>query len=118
MQEVRRTGLEHHEKNGLRFTQYMDLDTDMAFYQDMYGNLLMKVDSNGRTYNAQDELIGKFEMVYPRPHANSHSSYKWNWKFVSNIPGTSDIEHPSGNLFDVVEPHVVGILFGSKKVIA
>lgn len=102
MEEVRRSGTETYVKNGLRFTQYMDLDTDMAFYQDMDGNLLMKVDSSGRTYNAQDEQIGTFEMMYPDS----------NWKFVPEKG--AEIVHRSWNLFEVVEPFVVGELFGKK----
>ncbi len=87
-------------ENGLKFTQQMDTSDDCAYYQDRDGNLLMKVDSSGSAYDAQGNHLGDFKMNYPKD----------SWKYVPNEG--PEIVTDWWNLFDRVEPFVVGQLFG------
>lgn len=86
--------------NGFILRQKMDLSTDMAFYEDMNGQLLMTVDSGGTAFDKDGNVIGEFKLNYSTDHT---------WYFEGE-DGTV-INTPYKLLFEQVEPFVVEKLF-------
>lgn len=100
-ERVNKTSTERFNRNGIQFTQYMDLDDDSAFYHNEKGELLMKVNSSGDATDKDGKLLGHFKMQYPKD----------TWKFVHEDGREFPVD--SWKLFEVVEPYVVGALFGT-----
>lgn len=98
------TATEFHNVNGIEFAQYMDLNSDRAYYHKVengvVGEILMTVDSSGYVCDKDLKLIGRFRRI-PGD----------SWAFLHQ-DGRDPIEHHSNRLYEIVEPFIIGKLFG------